>query len=88
LLFGFAGIIIEGMARGWFSEKGYHRFRVKGRQVYANKYKYESRFGLLLSGFVLHHKDENKKNNALKNLCPIWMGDHSRLHNAKRKKCL
>jgi hypothetical protein len=73
------------MARGWTSENGYFRFRVNGRQVYAHKHKYESRFGLLLPGFILHHKDENKQNNTLKNLTPMWLGAHTALHNRERR---
>ena len=54
-----------------------------GKQIYWHKLKYESRFGLLLPGFQLHHRDGDKRNNSIKNLAPIWISDHSRLHNPK-----
>lgn len=39
----------------------------------------------ITKGEVVHHKDGNKLNNDLSNLQLMARGDHTRLHNLKRK---
>ena len=43
---------------------GYYR----NGQTTLHRYKYEQKYGMILPGFQLHHKDGNKFNNKLNNL--------------------
>jgi hypothetical protein len=46
---------------------------------------WEATNGPIPEGFVVHHKDENKINNAIENLELKEWGEHSAHHNTGRK---
>lgn len=60
---------------------GYPGRKYRGRYVYEHHLVWWLNTGQLLpDGYVLHHKDENKTNNLITNLCLASRSDHSRTH--------
>ncbi len=49
-----------------------------------HRYKYERKYGAILPGFHLHHKDGNKFNNNLNNLELLTAREHISLHKKLR----
>ncbi len=49
---------------------------------YAHRVIYERHYGPIPSGWVVHHKDEDKSNNAIENLVAMPKAEHQRLHRA------
>lgn len=47
---------------------------------------YEESHGPVPLGFVIHHKDGDKRNNEIENLIALPRGEHTRLHNLGRYK--
>lgn len=64
----------------FFSYGGYFR---NGRTT-LHRYKYERKYGAILPGFHLHHKDGNKFNNNLNNLELLTPKEHILLHKKLR----
>ncbi len=74
----------------WINSRGYVEGRIwldEHTQVRVKKHRWlmEQKLGRrLLPAEDVHHKDENKLNNDMKNLELISHGGHTRLHNLKR----
>jgi hypothetical protein len=67
---------------------GYAQYRDKsGKWNYTHRRAAEKKFGgKIWDGFVVHHRDGNKKNNRSSNLFVMSRKKHSSLHAKKRKK--
>lgn len=73
----------------WVGDKGYITgwIRVNGKKVRKRYHRWVMEQHLKLTlppNIVVHHKDENKQNNALENLQVMQFGVHSTNHNLKR----
>ncbi|MCP4581154.1 MAG: HNH endonuclease [candidate division Zixibacteria bacterium] len=62
--------------------KGYAQYKDKnGRWRYSHRRAAEKKLGgKIWDGFVVHHKDGNKRNNRRENLRVMSRGEHARLH--------
>ena len=49
-------------------------------RVRAHRWVWENHYGSILKGFHVHHKDENKSNNDIRNLSLLKASDHLSLH--------
>lgn len=70
---------------GWkggkiIDKKGYIRIRVGGKYRAEHQVVWESHNGTIPNGHVIHHKDENKKNNDISNLECITKREHDLHH--------
>jgi hypothetical protein len=65
-----------------FIHMGYECFIGKdGEQIFVHRYKMEQKLGRKLESHeIVHHKDENKRNNDPDNLEVLTNSDHSSLH--------
>ncbi len=61
---------------------GYYVCSKTGKRL--NRVIWEACNGPIPEGLVVHHKDENKINNAISNLQLIEWGEHTSMHNRKR----
>lgn len=43
-------------------------------------------FGDIPKGYCIHHKNGNKRDNTLENLCMMLMSEHKRLHAKSQKR--
>ncbi len=59
---------------------GYRRIQHNGKRRYEHQVVWESTHGPIAKGMIVHHKDENRLNNALDNLELLSIRDHIRLH--------
>ena len=67
----------------FFKDKdGYYR----NGQTTLHRYKYEQKYGMILPGFHLHHKDDNKQNNCFSNLKILTLQEHANVHKLMRWK--
>ena len=67
----------------FFRDKdGYYR----NGQTTLHRYKYEQKYGMILPGFQLHHKDGNKFNNKLSNLEILTPQEHANIHKIMSRK--
>ncbi len=67
----------------FFKDKdGYYR----NGQTTLHRYKYEQKYGMILPGFQLHHKDGNKFNNKLNNLVMLTLREHIEVHKLMRRE--
>lgn len=58
------------------NKDGYYR----NGQTTLHRYKYEQKYGMVLPGFQLHHKDGSKFNNKLSNLKVLTPQEHANVH--------
>tara|TARA_R100001594_G_scaffold21525_1_gene41448 strand:- start:45 stop:539 length:495 start_codon:yes stop_codon:yes gene_type:complete len=82
--------VVRNMANTYHDEKGYlrdsygrliHR-QIAYQQIYCkNREKYSKPFG----EYVVHHIDENKKNNDVSNLLIMFPEDHKKIHQIEKK---
>ena len=59
---------------------GYMCANINGKTVLMHRYVWEFYNGAIPSGYVVHHKDENKHNNAIENLECLPNKEHSAMH--------
>ena len=59
---------------------GYLQATVDGKQVLMHRYVWEYYNGTIPSGYVVHHKDEDKTNNDISNLECLPNKEHSSMH--------
>ena len=62
---------------------GYMYTKINGKTVLMHRYVWEFYNGEIPSGYVIHHKDENKHNNAIENLECLPNREHSTMHGRK-----
>ena len=65
---------------------GYIRSTFNGERVLVHRAVYQAIRGELAPGMVVHHRDENRQNNALRNLEAMERGEHTALHARKRRR--
>lgn len=63
--------------KGYVDEKGYRRFKIKGKTVKEHRLVWEQNFGKIPFNYDIHHKDGNKLNNHISNLELIHHNEHS-----------
>jgi hypothetical protein len=63
--------------KGYVKRSGRHEHRRVAEEVLGRK---------LRKGEIVHHKDENKHNNASENLEVMTQSEHAKLHGKKRIK--
>ena len=73
------------MVRTFIDKKGYKKYSNSGRSVHRHVAS-RKLGGKIWKGFVVHHRDGNKRNNRRSNLQVMKRSSHSRLHLRKRKK--
>lgn len=68
--------------RNYYWNGVYYRLarQIKGLPVFLHVALWEYHNGKLPSGWVVHHRDENKRNNELHNLQAMPRSEHTRLH--------
>ena len=72
----------------WISTSGYLRTMFYGVESYVHRLVWALTYGPIPDGYDVHHKDENRLNNAIENLEAMPAPEHHRLHRAKsRKEC-
>ena len=59
---------------------GYIKIRINGKDTILHKWIWESNFGKINKGCVIHHIDGNKRNNNIWNLTTMSRKDHINLH--------
>jgi len=64
--------------KGYIDSGGYRRFKLKGKHIKEHRYIWEIHNGKIPLGYDIHHIDNNKLNNDIKNLEMIKHGEHSR----------
>lgn len=70
-------------SNGWIHD-GYVRKLVKGRRKFEHIEVWEKENGPVPPGMIVHHKDENKRNNSIENLQLMTRLEHNRLHSGCR----
>ena len=65
---------------------GYIRSTFNGERVLVHRAVYQAIRGPLEPGVVIHHKDEDRQNNALRNLEAMPRGEHTQLHARRRRR--
>lgn len=73
------------MAKTYINRKGYKRYSNSGKSVHRHVAK-RKLGGKIWKGYVVHHKDGNKRNNRRSNLHVMKRSSHNTLHTKKRKK--
>lgn len=73
------------MAKTYIDRKGYKRYSNSGKSVHRHVAK-RKLGGKIWKGYVVHHKDGNKRNNRRNNLQVMKRSSHSRLHAKRRKR--
>lgn len=68
----------------YLDKKGYKLILVCGKYILEHHIVWILAHGRIPSGFVVHHKDEDKLNNKLENLELLPNGEHTRLHRSKK----
>lgn len=61
------------------------RITINGKVVYLHRQVWESIFGKIPRGYVVHHIDGNTKNNNIENLKIMTQSEHLKLHHQKLK---
>ena len=64
----------------------YFKVKVDGHTVNSHTYIWEQAHGPVPDGYVIHHRDGNKRNNRLANLEAITHAEHARHHNDKHPR--
>lgn len=64
---------------------GYVWIKLNGRWKQLHRHKWEKYRGPIPPGCVVHHKDEDKTNNALRNLVCLTRAEHAALHTKGRQ---
>jgi hypothetical protein len=62
------------------TKKGYIRYASDGRLRMEHNIIWEENYGAIPTGYYIHHKDFNKKNNTITNLELVTPLEHKRLH--------
>lgn len=70
--------IIYGGIKFTPSENGYYRATRRDKHVSLHRYKYEKEIGKIPDGFDIHHIDNNKLNNDIKNLECLPKHEHTK----------
>lgn len=68
-------------------ERG-ERMTFNGKTIYCHRHIWESNFGKIPKGMVIHHIDGNTKNNSIENLRLMTQSDHLKLHHSELKEVL
>jgi hypothetical protein len=71
------------MVKLFTDRKGYKRFTNSGILVHRHVAR-QKLGGAIKSGYVVHHRDGNKRNNRRSNLRVISRSSHSKYHSRKR----
>ena len=61
----------------------YKAIKINGKKIDEHVYVWEQNFGPIPKGYVVHHKDENKKNNNIDNLEIMTRSEHTKMHYQK-----
>ena len=72
------------VVRRWWEGSGHDRRKL--HQVTEHRWVWTAAYGLVPSGYSVHHRDGNKRNNALSNLELLATADHVQLHAAQKDK--
>lgn len=56
----------------WYKKKTYRKL--------LHRYIFEQAYGEIPTGYVIHHKDNDRLNNSLQNLQMMTIGEHTKLH--------
>ena len=70
----------------WISTSGYLRTMFYGVESYVHRLVWALTYGPIPNGYDVHHKDENRLNNAIENLEAMPAPEHHRLHRAKSRR--
>jgi hypothetical protein len=60
----------------WYAKRDHGK---KGK-TYAHREIWEAAYGPIPAGMIIHHRDEDRRNNALENLACMTRLEHQRLH--------
>lgn len=85
VVLGSTGGALDGRHQGQHNE-GYLRIHISGECLLVHRAVYQAIRGELAPGMVVHHKDENRQNNALRNLEAMPRGEHTALHARRRRR--
>ncbi len=72
--------------KGNISYERANRITIDGEIVYEHRYIYETIYGNIPKGMIIHHIDGNNKNNNILNLRLMTQSDHAKLHCDKIKE--
>ena len=75
----------KNKGKGWINSKGYVKIKLNGKDVFEHKIIWIKHYGEIPKGFVIHHKDIDRKNNNIRNLIMLRKKEHDKLHWKLRK---
>lgn len=77
----------ESIEGRWVNSDGYVMVLVGGVLQYEHRLVWQETHGVPIPpGFVVHHRDHDKKNNVPGNLELLPKGEHVRRHNLERRR--
>lgn len=75
----------KAMGRSDYYQKGYYMVVFNGKKRLEHHVVWESVYGHIPKGYVVHHKDEKKLNNQINNLQLMTFADHRKHHQGYKK---
>lgn len=64
----------------------YKSCRYKGKRMRLHVAVWIEAFGDIPKGYCIHHKNRNRADNALENLCLMLISEHNRMHAKMQKR--